>query len=65
MVFGFLESFVQITIQKLDGSHNVTNDSQFLWKVLRKQFFASAIKYEKNFMSKEYCIANTMPIYAF
>ena len=57
----FSDSFVQKATQQkgasANGSCNVTSDSQFLYKIFKKQPFISANTYEKYIVSKEYCIA--------
>ena len=52
------DSFVQKTTQQSNGSCNATSDSKLLCKLSIKQLFNSANRYEKYFVSKEYCIAH-------
>ena len=53
----FSDSFVQKTTHQSDGSCNVTSNSQFLYKYSKNSLFNFANTFEKNIVSKEYCIA--------
>ena len=53
----FSESFVQKTTQQSDGSCNVTSESEYLYKLFKKQPISFCKHIKKYIMSKEYCIA--------
>ena len=53
----FSDSFVQKTTQQSDGNCNVTNDSQFSYKLIKNSFITSANTYEKYIESKGYSFA--------
>ena len=53
----FSDSVVQKMMQQSEGSCNVTSNSSFYTNYSKNRLFFSANTFEKNIVSKEYCIA--------